>query len=230
MRKTSILLSFFVLLINNLVQGHLHLDWDTPNQALNQSLFEDVLDSEECRRQINFLRDNTLQLALFLDAGIRIPRGIFDGNTMDLGNYHQCLNINLPLNNTAIEGKYCMIRVPFNQELDLPNSSTPRWLNFNPSSLRMDEDVISMLKDYSYRRTALKALFGTDLNEIRSGLGNPLQYSVFRLAVCIPKPCTTQEAISELLFNISSIGFQYEDDYCRLPNDKPWVPADYTAM
>ncbi|CAK1600712.1 unnamed protein product [Parnassius mnemosyne] len=94
----------------------------------------------------------------------------------------------------------------------------------------MDEDVIFKLKDYDYKRYGLKALFGADLNEIRSGPGNPLQFSVFRLAVCIPKPCTTQEAISELLFNISSIGFQYEDDFCRLPNDKPWVPADYTAI
>ncbi|KPJ06931.1 Nose resistant to fluoxetine protein 6 [Papilio machaon] len=200
------------------VNGYLHLDWEVPNQALNQSLYEDVLDLEECQKQI------------VLDSGIRLPRGLLAGNTVDLGNYHQCLQINATLHNTDIGGKYCMIRVPLNQELQLQPILTSQPSHFDPFSLHLDEDTITKIKDYKLKRAGLKALFGADLNEIRSGPGNPFEFSVLRLAVCIPKPCTTEEAISGLLFNVTSLGFQYEDDFCRLPNDKPWVPADFTAF
>ncbi|XP_013181605.1 PREDICTED: nose resistant to fluoxetine protein 6-like [Papilio xuthus] len=219
-----------LLLVLIQVNGYLHLDWEVRNQALNQSLYEDVLDSEECQKQIGILQDNTFLLSLFLDAGIRLPRGLLAGNTVDLGNYHQCLEINTTLHNTNIEGKYCMIRVPLNQELSLHPISSIQSSNFDPFSLHLDEDTITKINNYKLKRAGLKALFGADLNEIRSGPGNPLEFSVLRLAVCIPKPCTTEEAISGLLFNITSLGFQYEDDFCRLPDDKPWVPADFTAF
>ncbi|XP_013136895.1 PREDICTED: nose resistant to fluoxetine protein 6-like isoform X2 [Papilio polytes] len=210
------------------INGHLHLDWEVRNPALNQSLYEDVLDSVECQKQIGLLQNNTFLLSLFLDAGIRIPRGLLAGNTIDLGNYHQCLEINQTVQNTDIEGKYCMIRVPLNQELPLQAISSSS--HFDPFSLHLDENIITKIKDYELSRAGLKALFGADLNEIRSGPGNPLEFSVLRLAVCIPKPCTTEEALSGLLFNITSLGFKYEDDFCRLPDDKPWVPADFTAL
>ncbi|KOB52055.1 Uncharacterized protein OBRU01_26595 [Operophtera brumata] len=48
----------------------------------------------------------------------------------------------------------------------------------------------------------------------------------FTLAMCIPKPCTTELALSTFFFNVSAIGFQYTDTYCRLSDDKPWSPAD----
>ncbi|CAH2076903.1 unnamed protein product, partial [Iphiclides podalirius] len=59
---------------------------------------------------------------------------------------------------------------------------------------------------------------------------NALSGTVFRLAVCVPRPCTIKEAVSALLFNVSSIGFQYGEEFCRLPNDKPWVLADSVAV
>lgn len=49
---------------------------------------------------------------------------------------------------------------------------------------------------------------------------------IFRLALCIPKVCRTDEALSVLV----RLGFQYYDYLCRLPNDRPWVTADYVAM
>lgn len=58
---------------------------------------------------------------------------------------------------------------------------------------------------------------------------NPLSLQ-FHLALCIPKVCTTGEVITALLFNVTEIGFEYEDNYCRLPNDKPWAPVDYVAV
>lgn len=46
------------------------------------------------------------------------------------------------------------------------------------------------------------------------------------LSVCVPKTCTTQQ----FLKNALDLGLSYEEQYCRLPNDKPWVAADYVAM
>lgn len=58
----------------------------------------------------------------------------------------------------------------------------------------------------------------------------PFVGTVLRLSVCIPRPCTTEQAMTSFLYNLTSVGFRYFDDFCRLPNDKPWVPADYITM
>lgn len=52
----------------------------------------------------------------------------------------------------------------------------------------------------------------------------------FRLAVCIPKACSTRHAINSLYINTTAVGLEFTDDFCRLKNDKPFVPADYVAM
>lgn len=49
----------------------------------------------------------------------------------------------------------------------------------------------------------------------------------FQLGICIPKVCTTEEA---LLFNLFNYTLEHSNMYCRLPNDKHWVTADYIAM
>lgn len=53
---------------------------------------------------------------------------------------------------------------------------------------------------------------------------------VFRLGVCIPKPCTAKHAIDSVYNVTDELGLRYNEDYCRLPGDKTWVPADYTAV
>lgn len=50
------------------------------------------------------------------------------------------------------------------------------------------------------------------------------------IAICVPKVCTSQEFAQRALFNLSAIGFQFTEQFVRLPNDKPWVPADWVAM
>lgn len=62
----------------------------------------------------------TIIVFTVIDAGIRTPKGILDGNTVDLGNYHQCLGINRQLEDSELQGKYCLIRVPLNQTLNIP--------------------------------------------------------------------------------------------------------------
>lgn len=46
------------LVVVGLVKGH--LEQPVPNEALDQSLYEDVLDPEKCNEQINIIRDNPL--------------------------------------------------------------------------------------------------------------------------------------------------------------------------
>lgn len=59
-----------------------------------------------------------------LDASATIPSGILEGNVNDLGNYHQCLNIDLLARGTQIQGKYCTILVPLSADgisIDVPS-------------------------------------------------------------------------------------------------------------
>uniref|UniRef100_A0A2H1WV80 SFRICE_009648 n=1 Tax=Spodoptera frugiperda TaxID=7108 RepID=A0A2H1WV80_SPOFR len=158
---------------------------------------------------------------------IRVPRGVLTGNTLDMGNYHQCLGINMVTEtNTELQGKYCMIRVPMNQRYHFPEDfEVP---NFDPRFLQLDDETVATLKEYYASKQGMLAMTGI-FNDERTSIQNPLSGLSFRLAICIPRSCTTQQAINSYLFNISAIGFQYTDEFCRLPNDKPWVPGDTVA-
>ncbi|XP_022815146.1 O-acyltransferase like protein-like [Spodoptera litura] len=204
-------------------------------EAVDSNLLESVLDAEECKRQIRTIRRNAMFLLQFADAGIRTPRGVLTGNSVDMGNYHQCLGIDHQLEDMHIEGKYCSILVPVNQTLHLPRpqDTMSTHLNFDFNSLQVDNETLSLIEEYYKSRSKLQMLSGNfdGLNDnTRTTPPNPLIWMVFRLAVCIPKPCTTEQAISSLFFNVSAVGFKYTEDYCRLSNDKPWSSADYAAI
>lgn len=64
----------------------------------------------------------------------------------------------------------------------------------------------------------------------RSGAESPLGTMTFGLGICIPKTCSSQEWVRNILFNVSALGLEFQEQYCRLPNDKPMVVADYVAM
>ncbi|XP_034827096.1 nose resistant to fluoxetine protein 6-like [Maniola hyperantus] len=197
---------------------------------LDTDLFERVLDSQECQRQLEYIRqNNTILRAEFLDAGMRVPRGILQGNLVDLGNYLQCLGIHENVNDMSIEGKFCMIRVPMNQNVQLETSSVKKS-NFDPGELRLDSRTIKKLVEYNSNIKKLRSTFGGEFADFRRDQESPLSGLQFNLALCVPKVCTTEEAITGLLFNLTAVGFEYEDSYCRLPNDKPWAPVDYIAV
>ncbi|KAH9642829.1 hypothetical protein HF086_008460 [Spodoptera exigua] len=203
------------------------------HEAVDSNLLESVLDPEECTRQIRTIRRNAMLLLQFSDAGIRMPRGVLTGNPVDMGNYHQCLGIDHQLPDMHIEGKYCSILVPVNQTLHLPRPQGTTSSQFDPYSLQVDNETLSLMEEYYKTRSKLQMLSGNFEgfeDDTRTTPPNPLIWMVFRLAVCIPKPCTTEQAISSLFFNVSAVGFKYTEDYCRLSNDKPWAPADYTAL
>ncbi|KAJ0175773.1 hypothetical protein K1T71_008932 [Dendrolimus kikuchii] len=203
-----------------------HLQWQTPNEALDQELYEQVLNPELCHEQIRLIRSNTLLGITFADAGIRTPRGVLEGNTVDLGNYHQCLGINYELEETNLQGKYCTIRVPLSQNLSIPN--IPGLLEWE-NTLQIDDESKKKIEKFDMMNVGWQAMAGK-VDESRLPPGSFLSWFVFRLATCIPKPCSTQQALTSLLFNLTELGFEYEDDYCRLPNDKPWVGADTAAV
>ncbi|KAJ8721331.1 hypothetical protein PYW07_002106 [Mythimna separata] len=183
---------------------------------------------------MRFIRRNATLLLQFTDSGIRTPRGVLTGNSVDLGNYHQCLAINHELQDMHIEGKYCSILVPVNQTFHRPRPQDMQGTQFDPSSLNLDAESINKMVEYNQLRSELLALSGNFQgfkHDDRSLFpNNPLAGMTFRLGVCVPKPCTTQQAITSFFFNITAVGFQYREDYCRLTGDKPWSPADYTAV
>ncbi|XP_072939052.1 nose resistant to fluoxetine protein 6-like [Epargyreus clarus] len=212
------------------VNALMNLDIDSDRFPFDRQLYEDVLDPDLCRQQLSYLAANdTTLLARFLDAGIRVPRSILMGNVIDLGNFHQCLAINEKVEDMAISGKYCRIRVPVNQELRLPDFLERKSWKFDPNELYVDEKTLKLLEKSNVQKMALTSeLPGVDIE--RLGPDSPLSNVQFSLAVCIPRPCTTEQAINGLLFNFTKIGFNYTDISCRLPDDRPWVAADYVAI
>lgn len=114
-----------------------------------------------------------------LDASAKIPSGIMTGNVNDLGDYFQCLGIDEFVNNMEIQGKYCAITVPLNQEdainipdrPSLPDITLPPFISstapdVSPEEVEEDDDTIRVAKQYeAIRRYA----YGI------SGLGEPVE-------------------------------------------------------
>ncbi|CAB3222560.1 unnamed protein product [Arctia plantaginis] len=207
--------------------------------ALDLNLFEEVLDPELCDEHNKYIANDTFLLFKFFDAGTRTPRGILTGNTQDLGNYYQCLGIKQEIPNSVIEGKYCMISLPLEQNIQLPDlpdlpdilsQALPAWELIH-SNRRVNDKVVKSLNEYNALKTGVDVVFG--------GLGNKslgrstdvgfLSALSLNLAICLPKVCSANNALDTFV-NITDLGFHYEERFCRLPNDKPWVAGDYVAI
>ncbi|XP_063822749.1 O-acyltransferase like protein-like [Ostrinia nubilalis] len=213
--------SFFVILV--LVQFVCgDSDLNQHNRAFDQSIYEDALDSVLCEEHLAYIQNDLLLTAQFIDSGLRAPRGILEGNTVDLGNYHQCLSINRQLEDSELQGKYCLIKVPLNQNIELPGLDLRKAKEWNL------QDISSRMNMFEEMNLGAKGLTGIVSNYSRLSPDSPLASLELMLAVCIPKTCTTEQALSSSI--LTEIGFQYEEELCRLPNDKPWVPGDYVAL
>lgn len=97
--------------------------------------------------QIKVLNPKFVPIFSVLEAGIRLPRGVTQGNLLDLGNYHQCLGINKDVEHMTIEGKYCRFSVGLNED----------FINrINYSKIKLDEEINlkrEMLKTHTIRST-----------------------------------------------------------------------------
>ncbi|XP_048480464.1 nose resistant to fluoxetine protein 6 [Plutella xylostella] len=204
-----------------------------PN-AFDQELYDKVLDPELCRSELAYIERNSLLRIKFLDAGLRVPRGIAAGNTYDYGNFHQCLEINEKFTDSNIEGKFCSIRTPIVQDLQWPTNQDTNeniWKDIFADESIVSKDTMRELNIYEDLRMKVQRspmLLGEDQARISPDFGIPNR--TLTLAICIPKTCTTKEAMESLYPTLSSAGLKYTDRYCRLPNDKPLVAADYVAF
>lgn len=78
-----------------------------------------------------------------LDASGQIPRGIFTGNLMDLGNYHQCLALHHALEDIgSIDGKFCLINIPLGPLTEMP------WFKLELNTTKILPEIVRRLKFY----------------------------------------------------------------------------------
>ncbi|CAH0406840.1 unnamed protein product [Chilo suppressalis] len=231
----------FILNVNAI----LVLDPLVSNNALDVSLYENVLDSEECARQLTYIvNDDTMLLMQFLDSGVRTPRGILGGNLRDMGNYFQCLGIKKEVEEMSIEGKYCVVEVPLRQdEIELPSlpilPEIPQipwpnitWppMNFSQNVI-LDDNQLNGLKLFTRGRNNLNILLGDNPEQslLRVAEDSPISHARLELALCLPKVCSPKNVVQAVTPN--AIGnLKLEESFCRLSNDKPWVAADTVAV
>ncbi|XP_023944141.1 uncharacterized protein LOC112050180 [Bicyclus anynana] len=222
-----------LVLLSVLVLSNCHLVIDLENsRTFDKDLYERVLDSEECTRQINFLKENdTMLFARFLDSGMRVPRGLNLLSATDLGDYHQCLRIIETREDEGgkemnIEGKYSFLQIPLNQTFqavfdDEEEEILLKKYDFsNMKIVKFDNTIISEVQSFAVARTNNGSLDSKDV----------YQRASINVALCIPKVCTSLEYSHQILFNLSQIGFRFDEEFVRLPNDKPWVAVDYVAI
>lgn len=86
-------------------------------------------------------------LFLVYDASFRIPQGILKGGLSNLGNYHQCLNINQETEAGSVEGKYCMMQVSLATDtVNIPVLSGNSYPEATWSTLNVSEAASGMKK------------------------------------------------------------------------------------
>ncbi|XP_014369220.2 nose resistant to fluoxetine protein 6-like, partial [Papilio machaon] len=206
-----------------------NVNTNVSNYPFDKKLYEDVLDPELCRRQLDYLMgNNTALMFRFQDASARLPRGILQGNLVDLGNYHQCLDINEGAENMNIQGKYCMTRVSAvnnTQMFEFLSKISP----FDINNI-VDKMMNDRVNDYVKLERSFQPIFVMPERNMRVGADNSLSFTQSGFGMCIPASCTVQEALSAFFFNLTETGINVNADFYRLPNDKPWVPADYVAI
>ncbi|XP_026315725.1 O-acyltransferase like protein-like [Hyposmocoma kahamanoa] len=202
----------------------INIEWDPAHPPFDPNIYEEVLDPELCAKQIQYLITNdTLLMMTFLESGPRIPRAILQGNLLDLGNYHQCLGINKEIDDMVIEGKYCQIRIRFSDLVNLRNARGNEWENFKKSG----DALIDDLSIYERIQENLEMLNGIESTQnLSTGAAN-IGGLNFRVAVCIPKPCSVKHAVSNL---IGTGLINVDEQFCRFKNDKPWAPSVYVAI
>ncbi|XP_059055552.1 O-acyltransferase like protein-like [Achroia grisella] len=199
-------------------------------ELFDDELFKEVLDRRECAAQVAYirLRDPAL-LGRFKDAGYRFPRSLQKGNVVDIGSYYECLGIEKSVRNMTIEGKFCMVRIPFLQFVSLLPVEIP-GIPLSQLSSSIDNNTYNDLMMLKSLESQIQRFSGMT-SDIQEGTEevNPTFDASIRFAVCIPKPCSLENAL-DFLLKFQPTNLQVEEGYCRLPNDKPWASADYVTV
>lgn len=99
-----------------------------------------------------------------MDAGIRVPKGLLTFNTVELGNYYQCLGIKELTPDSTIEGKHCSISIPLGQQLDIPWETIPShlsprldaWRELVTNTSLFTEDYIAKINKFHAERSRIQ--------------------------------------------------------------------------
>ncbi|XP_047985388.1 nose resistant to fluoxetine protein 6-like [Leguminivora glycinivorella] len=186
-------------------------------------LYQSVLDNVTCQRHLQ-----EMQSFPFFDASGGIPQSITLGGQGSLGNYHQCLSITQQIPNDTIIGKYCMIGVPLQQSgLSPPAFDPGAILGLNRTLfelINMDENGTDIEKVLQFERAVRVVLGHGNFRALPPGTQGGLEVKV---AVCLPRSCTTYEAIGRYT---DRLNVSYSDQYCRLPGDKVFSTVDYIGV
>ncbi|XP_063822757.1 O-acyltransferase like protein-like [Ostrinia nubilalis] len=218
------------------------------NNVMDWDLYEEVIDLEQCGEQLAYIQNHTLLMSRFIDASFRFPpRSILKGNTRDTGSYFQCLDISHQTADMDIRGKYSVVQIPLQQDdFEFPTlPDIPEWPELpplpnitwpiipNPNSTEEEsgestEELFAKFHDYQMMRYGAHFLLGDGI-EPRAAADSPLAGMQMELAMCIPKVCTSKYALDFVTNNATS-NLTMTEAFVRLPNDKPWVAADYVAI
>ncbi|XP_026315716.1 nose resistant to fluoxetine protein 6-like [Hyposmocoma kahamanoa] len=197
-------------------------EWDTKHPPFDPNIYEEILDPVLCAKQLEYLiLNDTLLMMMFLEAGPRVPRGILQGNLKDLGNYRQCLGINREIDDMVIEGKYCQIEIGLS---DLANFGDATELGNVKIAVDTVKDEIN---SYERLRNNFEVINGIKSKKTLRTDAVHLGNLRFTISICLPKPCSTKQALSNLI-GTELINFQ--ERLCRFKNDKPWAPGVYVAI
>ncbi|XP_045498211.1 uncharacterized protein LOC123696195 [Colias croceus] len=115
-----------------------------PQNVFDTELYESVLDPKECHKQLNYLSNSSLVLQ-FLDASAKIPSGVLTLNAFDYGDYYECLDIDQSVSDMHIQGKYCVINIPFEQKsskFNMYKSMLPKFSTNDLMELLPDQLII----------------------------------------------------------------------------------------
>ncbi|XP_028158732.1 O-acyltransferase like protein-like [Ostrinia furnacalis] len=235
--KYTVISALYVL------SAHAYVEPVTPtsNNALDLNLYEEVIDLEECDRQVAYIVANTGLMIRFIDASFRFPpRSILKGNTRDTGNYFQCLDIKHQTEDMEIIGKYSVVQIPLQQDFEwpslpelpsLPDLPEITWpIIPNPNATYFNDEQLLGLNIYERARQGAQLMLGSDtLRSEESESVSPLAGMQFELAFCIPKVCPMKYALDVLTSNATA-SLVVNEAFVRLSNDKTWVAADYVAV
>ncbi|PZC80938.1 hypothetical protein B5X24_HaOG213707 [Helicoverpa armigera] len=248
MKSIYLLLLITIFNNGNVVRAHFDMVVPDHKNAFDLNLYKSVLDPELCEQQLRYIQENEPQILFeFFDASFRTPRGILTGNVMDFGNYHQCLRINQEIPGSVVEGKYCMINLPLNQNWptlpDRPNITWPdewpdiTWPEDWPD-LTLPERHPRMAKlKYAAERSRMYHLatsgferFNGAAKDDTGSPGSALASLTFQLGLCLPRACTADTGLKVLLNTTEPLTIDFKESYYRLPSDKLWVPGEYVAF
>ncbi|CAK1540700.1 unnamed protein product [Leptosia nina] len=171
-----------------------------PRDSFDQELYNSVINITRCREEVDYML--RMNQTLFLRF--------------------QDVSFKIPTGFLSNVNTNDFVQVPVNQEIRLP-------------FIEGSNGVLSgeLLAD-ELRKTGRDpelVLRSAGQRADNSNLGSVLDNLTLRLGMCMPQTCTTEEWVTRLVnFNVSVFGFKYEEEYCRLPNDKRWVAADYVAI